>query len=789
MTVTNNQRDRLKLQLEPANIAACLPENLTPEHRLIFCDRALQHQVEVYEAARDHDLILDLAPTGTGKTQAGLSVLHHNRDRNAIYIAPTNALIDQQTAAAAKFVSETGLPHVVKEASAKQIRAWSGDRVGTRSGEKLYNALRETSTMFPECGGGRPLLLVTNPDIFYYATFFAYNRLDRSNIASEFHSSFSTVIFDEFHLYDAKQLVSLLFYLVVSHTFGYFDHGRKVVLLTATPDPACDEALEFLANEGVRLARIEPQNHQNIQTDGSIATLLKPSQTAISLELRPDRDRDATLNAIAAEVLDRLKTRPNETGAVILDSLNAVNQLRDRLKAAGYGQHYGRITGPTPPEKRHRAAQKPVILATSTVDVGFNFEREVDRDRQNLDWLIFSCRDRAAFWQRLGRVGRVLGKAQTDQPSEAIGYLPESAWSDELIAIEPHSGRAALAAQLQQIAALDKPFFKLYWRSEAFLEIAQPLLELEESLQDLPEVSLISCLFDRLSRLFNGRRSWKYYRQRMKIIQGARNILSNIEEKTRKKEKVNPQDCSKAKGGNNCIRAFIQTEYPENYQQLEDGELEYDRLENIILSKPPEIEKLRRFVREYVISYSPLFRFRDSLFDSVSIEDPYGLAIDEGGETNLNFVHLLRYYEFSFDADRAIIMSRAKPSYTLHFQLEVDDLETFKNTQLARLMAFQNCRPIRTTPEGITRSTTIPDNFLPELMPGVIIQEHRKNRWVIARLKKEGNLMGYPIHIKDRYGEPAKGNYYFLPNLAGILAITTAGQALKCPDGEDFFIV
>src|SRR5574338_441346 len=87
----------------------------------------LQHQNEVYVAAENHDIILDLAPTGTGKTQAGLSVIHYNKDRNAIYIAPTNALIEQQAEAAANFVKAAGLPHVVKAASAKNVREWPDD--------------------------------------------------------------------------------------------------------------------------------------------------------------------------------------------------------------------------------------------------------------------------------------------------------------------------------------------------------------------------------------------------------------------------------------------------------------------------------------------------------------------------------------------------------------------------------------------------------------------------------------------------------------------------------------
>ena len=96
----------ITIELETKSIASCEP----PED-LKFLGHTLQHQVEVFEKSRDHDIIMDLAPTGTGKTKAGLSVLLHNRDRSAIYIAPTNALVEQQTEAAKQFVKDAGLNH------------------------------------------------------------------------------------------------------------------------------------------------------------------------------------------------------------------------------------------------------------------------------------------------------------------------------------------------------------------------------------------------------------------------------------------------------------------------------------------------------------------------------------------------------------------------------------------------------------------------------------------------------------------------------------------------------
>ena len=80
----------ISIELESRSIPQC--QDLPPE--LQFMGQALQHQVDVFEAAREHDIILDLAPTGTGKTKAGLTALLHQPTRHAVYIAPTNALIE-----------------------------------------------------------------------------------------------------------------------------------------------------------------------------------------------------------------------------------------------------------------------------------------------------------------------------------------------------------------------------------------------------------------------------------------------------------------------------------------------------------------------------------------------------------------------------------------------------------------------------------------------------------------------------------------------------------------------
>lgn len=753
--------ERLFIKLEPRSISACasIPHKLSS-----FMADALQHQVDVFEQSRNADIILDLAPTGTGKTKAGLTVLLHQPDKSAIYIAPTNALVDQQCEAAKKFVREAGLPHVVKAVSAKKIRKWSNDRVGKRPGEKLRNLLRNPATMFPDVGANRPVLLVTNPDIFYYATFFSYNRLDRKNLAAEFYTQFATIIFDEFHLYDAKQLVSLLFYLAYSHIFKFFQHGRRIVLLTATPESACELALKNLSAAGVRIAMIDEETGN---------TNLLPSQTAINLELRSQPDKEQWLSELADEVVKRFREQPDRNGAVILDSLDLINRLSDLLQSKGLANSIGRITGPAPTQDRKRAMQCQIILATSTVDVGFNFEREPAPTRQNLDWLIFSARDRSSFWQRLGRVGRVLGKTETDIPSDAIAYLPPLAWEQNLTSLDCSGGRAALTQILADIPCLSKPFLDAYWRSEAFLEIARPLLEIEELFgENLAGNELIPQLFATLQSTLGGKHNWDYYRHRMRVLRAAEQITETSPQTLKSQWKY-------IKGGQAFVKKFLEVQHPEYLEDLNVGRTTLEEWEQEFQDYEDAATTLKKFAEVWSASYAPLFQFRASLFESIPIRDPLGLLLDESEETYLDPIHLLRHYEFAKNGEFIEIMSRAKATYQVSFRLRYrGSCQEFANHELNKLTAFQNCH-IKRSQGGAIAPTPLLAELEKHLLPGVIICPIA-NAAAIYQLQKE-RIMSYPIVI---VGNDREKEYRFLPGLAGILTMAMKSKQLRLPDDE-----
>lgn len=766
--------ESISIQLEPRSIAACDNPPLELKDSL---QNALQHQVDVFDAAKDHDIILDLAPTGTGKTKAGLAVLLQQPHKNAVYIAPTNALIEQQSEAAKQFISSTKgkINHYVQPVSAKEIRRWSNDRVGVRGGEKLYNLIRNPASVFPEVGPNRPLLLVTNPDIFYYATFFRYNRLDQGNIAYSFLTQFGTIIFDEFHLYNAKQLVGLLFYLVYLHEFGFFKQGVKVVLLTATPELACEAALEILRDHGVRIRKI----------NGELGEDQRPSQTAVNLEIRPQRSRDEFLEEIADQVAERFHSNPDQNGAIILDSKDHINRLTDYFDKRGLAGQYGRITGSTPLNDRQWATQQKIILATSTVDVGFNFERIPDSSRQNLDWLIFSARDRSAFWQRIGRVGRVLGKQETEIPSKAIVYLKEKAWEQDIASLDTTGGRTALQEKLENLKCLERPFLQVYWQSEALLETARPLVILEDALKALSQESLISQLFETLKAVFGGKRGWKHYRSRMQSLLLAE-ALQKAPIMTKKENQWNfAKVWSKGAYGAKSyfLKIFLEARHIDDAEDFRARRTTLQNWDEAIAKNNDIAEEVKAFAEEWLNSYAPIFQFRSSLFENVHIRDPQNLLLDISEETELDPVHLLRNYEFTQCGDVIEIKSRAAKIYELSFHLNYGGSEDeFKSMKLNRLTAFQNCT-VRRSQQGVMVPTPLLAALKKEWLAGVIVPT-LVNQGIVFYLRQQG-IESYPITVQ---GNGFVKSYTFFTGINAIMTAAMNGIKIRLMDEEEFWI-
>lgn len=433
----------------------------------------LFHQQETRARLRDHDIVVNSYPTGAGKTRAALLRLLdlpcEGGDANVLLIAPTNELVRQHVRDAQSFCQEHGFPHHILELTAPGLAAESLPGAFTRNGDRLNRIL--TDARIARGGPPAPILAIGNPDLFYLALYFRYGRLDQANLFVSIIRTFGYLIVDELHYYDARQLAAFLFLTILSREYGYFAQaGRKLALLTATPEPGVRELLRRL---GLRVAEITPANDPPA---GNRA----PSLAPVNLTVVPAESTSGLHTLVPADrdVIGR-RLANGQQGAVISSALWRVNQIWAILRHTVFGPRIGAITGAETAENRTAAGQADLILATPTVDIGYNFGRS-DKPRQSLDFLYFDARYADEFMQRLGRAARVLGRPETDHPSDVTAVV-----DDRLFQIlQPLNGCAISRADLATLlgsnpeVARDRLFG--YFESGAVGEAVLPLHRLAE---------------------------------------------------------------------------------------------------------------------------------------------------------------------------------------------------------------------------------------------------------------------------------------------------------------------
>ncbi len=455
----------------------------------------LYHQWRTYHALQTHSLVVNTYNTGTGKTRA--SLLHlldpKTRGKNVLLIAPTNELIAQHVGDVRSFIQRAKLDYHVIPVDAKELRALPNQDEHERVGEKLNRLIQNPRDYGFE--GRKPIVMVTNPDIFYYALYFsAYNRHDRRNLFEQFISRFDYVIVDEFHYYSPKQLATFLFYFELCKEWGYFQDGRKVCLLSATPEP---EVLEYLNRifDASELAIIspatEPPDSESLETIPALAPL--------NLEIYQEPLDEFISSSLAQNRLREWVIEQNRDGAIISSALWKVNISHANLRHI-LGHKMARITGAEKKARRRNAPTYSLVLATPTVDIGYNFDKP-GKQRQPIDFVLFDVRTRDQFLQRLGRAGRVLGRAQVNLASDAIGFISkENDWN----LLKPLDGQT-LERRTFTTAALNalsprKDLYS-YMQSYGMMEALRPLFNLKRITR--PDLqSWLEKLFDGVKQVF-----------------------------------------------------------------------------------------------------------------------------------------------------------------------------------------------------------------------------------------------------------------------------------------------
>jgi CRISPR-associated endonuclease/helicase Cas3 len=654
MTVIHLQAHAEKLA--PLN---ALPE-YHHEHPLLY------HQVRTYGALKQYPLVMNTYPTGTGKTIAALLQLLNpeQQHRNTLFIAPTNALISQHANDIREFIDRYGLKMRVFEANAASLGALDSE---LRPGERLQRFLENPLTFLEQLGLPNdaeklPFVVVTNPDIFYYGLYFQYQRNDQRNVFSKFIGNFNYVVIDEFHYYDNKQFANFLFFFALWKQWGYFDSGRSVCLLSATPR----------ANIYIYLSRLFGKDGWTMispDNEPAESAELKTVQTLSELELHIVADQIETWVRSHQVEIEAWQTNDLD-GVIISSSLGRINQINASLR------HLDpvRITGPEPQAERQRI--RPLILATPTVDIGYNFGRPGKR-RQSIDRLICDVRFGDELTQRIGRAGRVLGKSETDQLSMATVLMSEEAAEE----FRQYNGQslsrhewANIVDQLQNL--LPKHQLDSYIRSQAMMEAFYPISHISE--MDSDTEATLEELYELIRSVFapQSKTSKKYLQVFFKKYERRRRWLN---EKTEAKRWALDEWNTKALAEH--FADYVSWLKSRNGKNVRcPSSMFLPHLQNLLLNQPKQKAEVLAFIESQVTLSKAIFNFREAWQGpGVLVYDPKHLLSSET-VNRYDLLHLITNYQLSIFKDKREFNQHTVTEETADLYIELRD---FRDTRLS----------------------------------------------------------------------------------------------------------
>jgi CRISPR-associated helicase Cas3 len=366
------------------------------------------HQAVMIDEWNKHEAFLLVTKTGSGKTAAcalpiALS-LHRREDNSAVFVYPTKELIRDQ---------ERSIRELLENRMSIRCFSWGPHNADQPVGDEEIVIVRVDADIldqFKEKWGMRrkadvlerllqadkPKIILINPDILYLLYSLRYGQ--RAANVLGMLQAYETIVFDEFHLYGGVELAHVLFLIHAAREWGAF---RRVVLLSATPDPGVRRWIDRLLDDPCEVTMDAAVSHP---LTGKARTMahdveLVPIQTSRGKEVQTAKKK-------ILELLDEIRQlRSKHSGdngyvpaVVILNSVVKAIDLEDELVAAGFNRDdIVPIRGLAAREVRRLKPNQLLVIGTSAIEVGIDFQ---------CDYLIFEAGDAASFLQRFGRLGR-----------------------------------------------------------------------------------------------------------------------------------------------------------------------------------------------------------------------------------------------------------------------------------------------------------------------------------------------------------------------------------------------
>ena len=605
-------------------------EKVNPTNELGLKYPPLYHQQRTYDELKTNDLVINTYNTGTGKTQASLLRLFDLKDdnENVFFIAPTNELIRQHADDIRDFVMEHELDFEVAEVTGKTLREWESvydPGYYVRNPRKLHEIIE-----YPNSTGQKKLILVTNPDIFYLCFYSLYSDLDSANLFRDFLVKFNYIVIDEFHYYNAKQLANFLMFFIFSKEYGYFNAGRKICLLSATPD---DELFKYLDEIDLKYKLVSPDNEPE-DSDG-----YKNVQTLSEIELIAHSGRIHEALKGHPELISDLVNSDKE-GAVISSSLRTITDINQELKSAGLKGKIGLITGAVDSKERNKAKSYPLVLATPTVDIGYNFKK-MDKLKQNIDFVCFDALYGSEFTQRIGRAGRLLGKTDTTHGSMAHAFVQGKLFAQ--LEVGKSYDRREFAKLVKNALGEDNRFYH-YIQSYAVLEAFYPLYaHLKRVSEDRQH--RVKEIFEVIRRVF-APESDTTFDEIMKEIQWHERYKNVIEA-----HEKNVYDNFIKRDQEKAAWSYLKHQSWLNGKLEEFQNTPIEQLNTAIkgfIKRRSNRENVVEYAKEKYTPIKSLFSFRSSdIGIRCAIYDPNHFFQNTAKHTEYDLFHILLHYEFT----------------------------------------------------------------------------------------------------------------------------------------------
>jgi CRISPR-associated helicase Cas3 len=342
-----------------------------------------------------------ITPTGSGKTLASYAYSIHT-GMPALGVYPTNELIrDQERALGLEYKRVLGWDDWVLRVDSCTLDQWSLDL------DEPYHA----KTLEILLDWHRVIL--TNPDILFYIVFGRYPDIQgqRQRLFRLLGDIYRIMIFDEFHLYNVKQMSDVSFLIGTLQAINP-DRGRVFIFASATPDLP---VLTWLQDK-LKL-RVEVV-HGESSSEVKARIIAYPLRLTIAPADLARWQGTEVLNAHLEEVDAFFDDYPQARLVTILDAvagaINVAQTFRDRYPNRSIGE----VHGFSSVQEREEALQRSITVGTSTIEVGIDFQG--DREK---DVLIFEARTASQFVQRFGRLAR--HEKSSSIPNWALALVPE----------------------------------------------------------------------------------------------------------------------------------------------------------------------------------------------------------------------------------------------------------------------------------------------------------------------------------------------------------------------------